>query len=68
LSSLLIAAVLFTPHAFAQSQDDGFLAALGELREASFPDKETFAISWPSSLRTKLATCCCRSDRTLQTG
>jgi urea transport system permease protein len=40
LSSLLIAAVLFAPHAFAQSQDDGFLAALGELREASFPDKE----------------------------
>jgi urea transport system permease protein len=37
---LLLAAVLFAPHARAQSQDDGFLAALGELREASFLDKE----------------------------
>jgi urea transport system permease protein len=32
--------MLFAPHALAQSRDDGFLAALGELREASFPDKE----------------------------
>ena len=40
LSWLLLSAVLFAPHALAQSRDDGFLAALGELREASFPDKE----------------------------
>ena len=32
--------MLFAPHALAQSRDDGFLAALGELREASFSDKE----------------------------
>jgi urea transport system permease protein len=40
LLSLLLAAVLFAPHALAQSQDDGFLAALGELREASYLEKE----------------------------
>jgi urea transport system permease protein len=40
LTSLLLAAVLFAPHALAQSQGDGFLATLGELREASFLDKE----------------------------
>jgi urea transport system permease protein len=40
LSWLLLSAVLFAPHALAQSRDDGFLAALGELREASFPDKQ----------------------------
>jgi urea transport system permease protein len=40
LASLLLAAALFAPHALAQSRDDGFLAALGELREASYPDKE----------------------------
>jgi urea transport system permease protein len=40
LSWLLLAAVLFAPHALAQSRDDGFLAALGGLGEASFPDKE----------------------------
>ncbi len=39
-SSLLLAALLFAPPALAQSRDDGFLAALGELREASFLDKE----------------------------
>jgi len=38
--SLLLAATLFAPDALAQSRNDGFLAALGELREASFPDKE----------------------------
>jgi urea transport system permease protein len=37
---LLLALVVFAPHALAQSRDDGFLAALGELREASFSDKE----------------------------
>jgi urea transport system permease protein len=40
LSWLLLSAVLFAPHALAQSRDDGFLAALGELSEASFPDKQ----------------------------
>src|SRR6202040_2975453 len=40
LPALLLAAFLFAPHALAQSQDDGFLAALGELREASYLDKE----------------------------
>jgi urea transport system permease protein len=40
LQSLLLAAVVLAPQARAQSQDDGFLAALGELREASFLDKE----------------------------
>jgi urea transport system permease protein len=40
LSWLLLTAVLFAPHALAQSRDGGFLAALGELREASFPDKQ----------------------------
>jgi len=40
LSWLLFALVLSAPHALAQSRDEGFLAALGELREASFPDKE----------------------------
>ena len=37
---LLLAAVVFGPHILAQSNDDGFLAALGELRDASFVDKE----------------------------
>jgi urea transport system permease protein len=32
--------VLLAPHALAQSPDDGFLAVLGELREASYLDKE----------------------------
>jgi urea transport system permease protein len=36
---LLAALVLLLP-ALAEPQDDGFLATLGELREASFPDKE----------------------------
>jgi urea transport system permease protein len=37
---LLVGLVLLLP-ALAESQDDTFLATLGELREASFPDKET---------------------------
>ena len=41
LSRLLLAAVLFAPSAFAQTRNDGFLATLGELRDASFVDKET---------------------------
>jgi urea transport system permease protein len=40
---LLLAAVTFATPALAQSKDDGFLAAIGELREASFPDKEAIA-------------------------
>jgi urea transport system permease protein len=40
LLSLLLAALIVASPALGQSQDDGFLAALGELREASFPDKE----------------------------
>jgi urea transport system permease protein len=39
LVALLLAAVL-PRHASAQSPDEQFLATLGELREASFPDKE----------------------------
>ena len=31
---------MFAPHALAQSRDDGFLAVLGELGDASFLDKE----------------------------
>ena len=40
--ALLLAAVLFAPPLLAQTQtqDAGFLAALGEMREASFLDKE----------------------------
>ena len=37
---LLLAALLCAPPTSAQSPDDGFLAALGELCEASFADKE----------------------------
>jgi len=37
---LLLAAVVFAPHILAQSNDAAFLAVLGELREASFVDKE----------------------------
>ena len=40
LLALLLAALIVASPAFGQSQDDGFLAAIGELREASFPDKE----------------------------
>ena len=40
LPSLLLAAVLFAPPALAQSQDDGVLATLEKLRDASFLDKE----------------------------
>ena len=36
---LLLAAALPARQAFAQSADEAFLASLGELREASFPDK-----------------------------
>jgi urea transport system permease protein len=39
--SWLLTTVLFGPPVLAQSQDAGFLAALGGLREASYPDKET---------------------------
>jgi urea transport system permease protein len=37
---LLLASLAFSPHLYAQGVDETFLAALGELREASFPDKE----------------------------
>ena len=40
LLALLLVAVVGVPHAVAQSADERFLATLGELREASFPDKE----------------------------
>jgi len=40
LLALLLVAVVGVPHAGAQSADERFLATLGELREASFPDKE----------------------------
>ena len=43
LLSLLLAVSVFTVHALAQSPDDIFRAALGELREASFLDKEAIA-------------------------
>jgi urea transport system permease protein len=36
---LVLAVVLFGSPVLAQSRDDGFLATLGELREASYPDK-----------------------------
>ena len=36
---LLLAVLLFGSPALAQSRDDGFVATLGELREASYPDK-----------------------------
>ncbi len=39
----LLAAVLFSASASAQSSDAAFLARLGELREASFADKERIA-------------------------
>ena len=37
---LLLAVLWFAVPALAQSKDDGFLTAIGGLREASFPDKE----------------------------
>ena len=37
---LLLALFVAAAPAHGQSQDDGFFAALGALREASFPDKE----------------------------
>jgi urea transport system permease protein len=37
---LLLAAVVLAPARSAYAQDAGFLPTLGELREASFPDKE----------------------------
>ena len=40
---LLLAAVLSAPSGLAQSRDDEVRAALGELREASFADKERIA-------------------------
>ena len=40
---LLLAAVAVATPALAQSRDDGFLAAIGGLREASFVDKEAIA-------------------------
>jgi urea transport system permease protein len=39
LLALLLLAAALPRHAFAQSPDERFLATLGELREASFPDK-----------------------------
>jgi urea transport system permease protein len=41
LPMLLFAAAMFAPSAFAQSGDQDFLTALGELRDASFVDKAT---------------------------
>ena len=41
--SLQLAAFVLTVGAFAQSKDDEFRAMLGQLREASFLDKETIA-------------------------
>ena len=41
--SLLLAVVACVPAASAQSRDDEFLAAVGELREAGFADKEAIA-------------------------
>ncbi len=43
LAPLLLAVVVCTPTVFAQSPGETFLAALGELREASFADKEAIA-------------------------
>ena len=43
LVPLLLAVVVCVPAASAQSRDDEFLATLGELREASFADKEAIA-------------------------
>src|SRR5207245_2372642 len=40
LLALLLAALIVASPALGQSQNDGFLAALGALREASFSDKE----------------------------
>jgi urea transport system permease protein len=40
LTPLILALVVFAPPVAAQSKDDAFLAALGELREAGFADKE----------------------------
>jgi urea transport system permease protein len=40
---LLLAALAFAAPALAQSKDDGFLAAIGGLREAGFADKEAIA-------------------------
>ena len=41
----LLAAVLLAAPALAQSPDEAFLAAVGQLREASFSDKERIAAS-----------------------
>ena len=41
---LLLAAVLCSTPALAQTPDEAFLASLGELREASFADKEQIAV------------------------
>ncbi len=41
--SLLLAVLLFAARGIAQSPDDSFRDALGELREASFADKEAIA-------------------------
>ena len=43
LVSLLLAVSVFTLRGLAQSPDDAFRAAVGELREASFLDKEAIA-------------------------
>jgi urea transport system permease protein len=43
LVSLLLAVLVFPGHALAQAADDAFRAALAELREASFLDKEAIA-------------------------
>ena len=43
IAPLLLAVVVCVPAASAQSRDDEFLTAVGELREASFADKETIA-------------------------
>ena len=43
LLPLLLVALVFTVGVSAQSKDDEFRAAVGELREASFADKETIA-------------------------
>jgi urea transport system permease protein len=40
LFGLLLALLLLPPKGWAQSRDDSFLAALGELRDASFVEKE----------------------------
>ena len=54
LALLLLAAALPARQALAQSADDAFLAALGEMREAGFPDKAAIVERLSSEVGARL--------------